>query len=66
MTLDMVLRDIRREVQRAGSLRGLAREWDISAGHLSRVLRKEKSPGPDVLVHLGLREEVVYVRDAAL
>lgn len=62
MKLDAVLRDIRRSVVAAGSLRKLAADWHVSPGHLSRVLRKEKAPGPDVLNHLGLRAETIYVR----
>jgi hypothetical protein len=61
--IDTVLREIRRRARLAGSLRALAREWDICPGHLSRVTRKQKNPGPDVLKHLGLRELVTYVAD---
>ncbi len=60
LDIEAVLRDIRRSVTAAGSLRKLARDWRISPGHLSRVLRKEKAPGDAVLVHLGLREVVRY------
>lgn len=63
MTLDGLLAHLRLEVDRAGGMRALARKWDITTGHISRLLRKEKMPGPVVLRRLGLRERIEYEPD---
>jgi hypothetical protein len=60
VTLDGLLAYLRLEVDRAGGLNALGRKWGICSGHLSRVLRKQKIPGPVVLARLGLRERVEY------
>lgn len=63
MTLDGLLAYLRLEVDRAGGIRPLARRWSLTAGHISRVLRKEKMPGSIVLARLGLRERIEYEVD---
>mgnify|MGYP001571901368 CR=1 FL=1 len=63
MTLDGLLAHLRLEVERAGGIRPLSRKWGLCAGHISRLLRKEKIPGPVVLARLGLRERVEYEPD---
>lgn len=63
MTLDGLLAHLRLEVDRAGGMRALARKWDITTGHISRLLRKEKRPGPIMLARLGLRERIEYEAD---
>ena len=60
LTLDDLIDQLRAEVERSGGMRALARKWDVTAGHVSRVLRKEKRPGPLMLKRLGLRERVTY------
>jgi hypothetical protein len=60
MTLDGLLAYLQLEVDRAGGVRPLSRRWSLDAGHISRVLRKEKRPGPLVLARLGLRERIEY------
>lgn len=60
MTLDGLVAYLRLEVDRAGGLNALGRKWGICSGHLSRVLRKQKIPGPVVLARLGLRERIEY------
>lgn len=62
VSLDWVLAHINGLVMRAGSLRALARTWDISAPYLSDVLLGKRNPGPKILKHLGLRCHVVVTR----
>lgn len=45
---------LRREVERAGGVRALAREWDISAAHLSSVLLGTQRAGDTIAAKLGL------------
>jgi hypothetical protein len=63
MTLDGLLAFLRLEVDRAGGINALGRKWGLCSGHISRILRKEKIPGPVVLARLGLRERVEYEPD---
>jgi hypothetical protein len=56
MTEDDVVNLIRRNIQRAGSLRALAREWKITPSYLSDLTNGRRAPGPAVLVPLGLEE----------
>lgn len=60
MTLDGLLALLSHEVDRAGGIRPLSRRWGIDCGHISRVLRKERQPGPIILKRLGMRERVEY------
>jgi hypothetical protein len=63
MKLDGLLAHLRLEVDRAGGVRPLSRKWGLDAGHISRLLKKEKMPGPVVLARLGLRERIEYEPD---
>jgi DNA-binding phage protein len=63
VTLDGLLAFLRLEVERAGGLNALGRKWGICSSHLSRVLRKQKIPGPVVLTRLGFRERIEYEPD---
>lgn len=62
--------DLRTElVNRAEMIGGqnrLARAMGITTGHLSRVIRGEKAPGPKVLRYLRLREVITYERTSLL
>lgn len=55
MTEAQVIERIRKEADRAGSLRALAREWGVTHNYLSFVTRGIQPPGPTVLKKLGLR-----------
>lgn len=57
LTESDVLKLLRAEIERAGSLRKLAGKIGISSGHLSRLMRGEKrlSEALPVHNHLGLR-----------
>jgi hypothetical protein len=46
------------EVQRAGSMRALAREWNMSVSYLSDFLNHRRGPGPQILDPLGLVQRV--------
>jgi len=52
------------QIERKGSLRALARKWNVSAPYLSDILRGRRNPGPKVLKHLGLvatvERKVIY------
>jgi hypothetical protein len=63
VTLDGLLTYLRLEVDRAGGVNALGRKWGICSGHISRVLRKQKVPGPLVLARLGMRERIEYEPD---
>jgi len=69
MTEDQVIATIRVFMDRAGSLRSLAKAWAVSPSHLSDVMNGRRAPGDAILRHLGLsrRTIVTYVRpsDAA-
>lgn len=57
---DAVHRAIRAQIECAGSLRALARRWDVTPGHISRILNFKKAPGPLILRQLGLRQIEAY------
>lgn len=48
-----VLAALQRHIDKAGSLRALARKWKVSAAYLSDVRAKRRAPGPSILPHLG-------------
>ena len=51
---------VRDECKTFGGIRAWARETGISPGHVSRVLRSQKEPGPKILDHFGLRAVTMY------
>ena len=65
MNESQVIDRVRREVERAGSMRALAREWGVSPPYLSDVLNRRRTPGPSVLVPLGLRRVRKVTYEAA-
>lgn len=58
MTESEVRVRVEREVERAGSLRALAREWGVGPSYLSDFLNNRRGPGPKVLGPLGLVQVV--------
>lgn len=59
-TVDEVQDWLREECTCCGGVRAFSRESGISAGHVSRVIRGEKEPGPKVLGWFGLRAVTRY------
>lgn len=53
------------ECDRAGGIRAFARRAQISPGHISRVLRGEKQPGPFLLGWVGLEAVTTYRRKSS-
>ncbi len=53
-----VVEMIRKNIAIAGSLRGLSRQWQVSAALISDVMNRRRSPGPKILDHLNLRRVV--------
>ncbi len=51
---------IEAEIERAGGLRALAREWRISPSYLCHVIGGRTKPGDGILRHLGLVKVVAY------
>lgn len=62
MTEAEVIDLVRAKIKAAGSLRALAREWDIQPSFLSNLVtgRRDCRPGPKVLDRLGLKRIVTY------
>jgi hypothetical protein len=56
MKLVTVIRMVEREAVKAGSIRGLARKWKLSAPYISDVLLRRRDPGPSILRKLKLRK----------
>jgi transcriptional regulator with XRE-family HTH domain len=59
MTEDEVRKRVEALVVEAGSLRELARRWDVSPSYLSDFLNGRRGPGPQILGPLGLVADVV-------
>ncbi len=53
-----VVEMIRKNIAMAGSLRELARQWQVSAALISDVVNRRRNPGPKILNHLNLRRVV--------
>lgn len=45
---------IQHQVKRAGSMRALARDWNITVSYVSDLLNGRRAPGPKVLGPLGI------------
>lgn len=60
MSGNEVVKLLGREIEKAGSLRELSRRWSVSAPYLSDVINGNRSPGPAILKHLGLRKAEHY------
>lgn len=56
LTKEDVIVLLRREIERMGSQRALARELDVSVQYISGILSGRNEPGPRVADRLGLRE----------
>jgi hypothetical protein len=54
MTEDQVVDLIRQKVTQAGSMRGLAGEWDVTPSYISDLLNGRRAPGVKILGRLGL------------
>ena len=66
MTPDQLRHELTMRAETIGGQNRLARAMQVTNGHLSRVIRGEKMPGPKVLRYLGLREVVTYERTSLL
>ncbi len=64
MTESDVIDLVRSEVARAGSMRELSRQWNVSCVYISDLLRGRRGPGPTILDPLGLERRVTveYVK----
>ena len=64
MTEDQVVAMLSVFVREAGSLRSLAKAWDVSPAYLSDIMNHRRAPGDAVLGRLGLSRRVIvtYVR----
>lgn len=62
VSLDDVIEVVAERVRKAGSLRNLARLWDVSPSYLSDLLLKRRRPGPKILKHLGMAQMPVVYR----
>lgn len=60
LTDEDVRKMLAEEVDYEGGVRAFARLAKIDAGHISRVMRGEKVPGPRILAWFGLRPVVRY------
>lgn len=54
---------LRALIQKAGSQQEFARSINISSSYLSDVLKGFRQPGPRILIPLGFREEMLYVKE---
>lgn len=61
-TADDVRKALREECDYEGGIRAFSRLAAVTAGHISRVLRGEKEPGPKLLDWFGLRAVTLYER----
>jgi hypothetical protein len=52
---------LREEASYEGGVRALSRLMKVDAGHISRVMRGQKEPGPAILDWFGLRAVTMYV-----
>lgn len=60
-----VIDEIRKTVKAYGSMRALAREWQVTPSYISDLLKGRRVPGPKILSQLGLRavrQPTIYVR----
>ncbi len=64
MTESDVIDLVRSEVARAGSMRELSRQWNVSCAYVSDIVGGRRSLGPAILNHLGLERRVTvdYVK----
>lgn len=62
MTQAQVIKLIRREIAKTGSLRAQALAWGVSAAYLSDVVNGKRWPGEKILGHLGLKGTVKVTR----
>jgi hypothetical protein len=62
MTEADVKKLVGRAIERAGGVRALAREWDVSPAQISDVMNGRRGPGPKVLRNLGMRRTVQFVK----
>lgn len=56
-TDDDVRAELRRAIDRAGSLRKWAEGADVSASHVSQVMLRQIPPGPRIAAALGFEED---------
>lgn len=54
---DDVRAELRRAIERAGSLRKWAENADVSASHVSQVMLRQIPPGPKIAAALGFRDD---------
>lgn len=61
MKVGLTEADVREQVEalvvKAGSMRALAREWEMSPAYLGDFLNGRRAPGPQILKPLGLVQE---------
>jgi hypothetical protein len=58
-----LLRVIRAELVKIGSVRHAATQWDISHQYLYDVLRHARRPGAKLLQAFGYRKEIRYIKE---
>jgi len=56
-TDDDVRAELRRAIDRAGSLRKWSESADVSASHVSQVMLRQISPGPKISAALGFYDD---------
>lgn len=49
-----VIEMVRKSARRAGSMRAMAREWDVTVSYISDLLNGRRAPGPKILDPLGI------------
>ncbi|MBI5651743.1 MAG: helix-turn-helix domain-containing protein [Chloroflexi bacterium] len=62
MTRDEVVELLRKKIEKAGTQVAIAREFGVTEAYISDILHGKSAPGEKVLVGLGLRRVVSYVR----
>lgn len=62
MTLESFRNHLRKEVERAGSQRKLAKELGVSAMFVNDVLRGRRDPGKKMLDAMGFQRQVKIIR----
>jgi len=66
MNREQVIKRVLEEIKRRGTVTGLAKDWGVSRAYLNDVIFSRRTPGPKILVALGLRKVIkptLYVED---
>jgi predicted transcriptional regulator len=67
MTESDVAKIVEHEIERAGSVRALGREWGVSPCMISDLRNGRRGPGPKVLRQLGMKKihRIEFVKASA-